>query len=68
MVKKVAKKEYYGNESLDLALDYVEVRQVSLFTTTHLVVAVDSGYLRSEKWQKSNWSKTKRLLNKWAIM
>ena len=68
MVKKVAKKEYYGNESLDLALDYVEVRQVSLFTTAHLVVAVDSGYLRSEKWQKSNWSKTKRLLNKWAIM
>ena len=54
MVKKVAKKEYYGNESLDLALDYVEVRQVSLFTTAHLVVAVDSGYLRSEKWQKSN--------------
>ena len=54
MVKKVAKKEYYGNESLDLALDYVEVRQVSLFATTHLVVTVDSGYLRSEKWQKSN--------------
>ena len=46
MVKKVAKKGYYGNESLDLALDCVEVRQVALFTTTHLVITVDSGYLR----------------------
>ena len=64
MVKKVAKKGYYGNESLDLDLDCVEVRQVALFTTTHIVVTVNSGYLRSEKWQKSNWSKTKRLLNK----
>ena len=35
LTKKVVKKGYCGNESLDVAWDRVEVSQMTLFDTTH---------------------------------